>query len=133
METLSSSFANSLSYLDISHNTAQPDGGDLRGSIDALGRLTNLQHLDAGNSCIAPAGDGSEGGVCSILAQLTKLTYLSVGSVMRSVMVIPAADVAYLSALTGLVKLSIAGAQLGVGLGEVTQYTTVMTVYAVEL
>lgn len=117
LETVASALTSSLTVLDISLNTAQPDGGDLRGSIDALGRLTNLQHLNAFGSCIAPVGDGSEGGVCSILAQLTQLTFLSVGSVQRSVMVMPADDVAHLSALTGLKKLQIAGAQLGVGLG----------------
>lgn len=118
LEAVASTVANSLTLLDISRNAFQPDGGDLRGSIDALGRLTNLQDLKAFGSCIAPVGDGSEGGVCNILAQLTQLTFLTVGNVLRSVMVMPADDVAHLSKLSKLEKLHLAGAQLGVGVGR---------------
>jgi hypothetical protein len=97
--------ASSLSRLDISRHTDSA----MAGSVKTLAQLTALRHLDAYGSRIAAA----DGAVCEHLTQLSQLTFLSVGSVHRTIMVIGAEDAGQLSVLTGLRQLQLQGAKLG--------------------
>jgi hypothetical protein len=107
--------ASSLTRLDISRHTDSA----MAGSIEALAQLTSLRHLDAYGSRMA----ATDGTVCEHLTQLAQLTFLSAGSVHRTIMVIAAQDAAQLSVLTGLRQLQLHGAQLGPGgYDQIEQY-----------
>jgi hypothetical protein len=130
-----------LTLLDISRDsTCNFNSLNLHGSISMIAKLTALQHLNAHNACIHAENAARRGNstanredrtaaIFVQLANLTQLTFLSVGSVHRWVMVIPAEDAAQLSALTGLRQLQLHGAHLGPGtdkldwLGALTRLT----------
>jgi hypothetical protein len=123
-----------LTLLDISRDTRSYHNNlNLHGSISTIAKLTALQHLNAHNACIhaqnAANREDRTAAICVQLANLTQLTFLSVGSVQRGMMVIPAEDAAQLSALTGLRQLQLYGAHLGPGtdkldwLGALTRLT----------
>jgi hypothetical protein len=125
-----------LTLLDISHDSCAGSSFfnslNLHGSISTIAKLTALQHLNVQNAPIhvenAANPEDSTAAICVQLANLTQLTFLSVGSV-RWMMVIPAEDAAQLSALTGLRQLQLHGAHLGPGtdkldwLGALTRLT----------